>query len=113
MPMQNHMHTTRYLTRIRRDMCQIKPQPLSLQCERKWPPHLPITVSPHHKQRHSELPKLQQSTRIADIAQMPNLISRARRKPLRQPQRKPIMSIRKHSNAHKDKKTRIYTSAPI
>jgi len=113
MPVQNHIHTARHLTRIRRDMRQIKTQMLSLQCKRKRPRHLPIAIAPHHKQRHAELLKFHQPAWLADIPQMPNLVSRPQRKPLRQPQRKPIMSVRKNRNAHEDRKPKIYTCGAI
>jgi len=86
MTMQNRMHITRHLTRAWGDMRQIKPQSRSFQGKRKRPPHLPVAVSPHYKERHPELLKLHQATRLADIAQMPNLVRRPRLKLSCQPQ---------------------------
>ena len=72
-----------------------KAAPLQIQLER---PRVRIAISPHHSQRHSQTFECHERFRIADIAQMPDLVGS--NQPLWKARRVEIVSVRDDGDTH-------------
>lgn len=63
---------------IRRDVHQAKFQSFSLEINDQRPVFVPVAISPDHRQRRTDLFQIKRDRRLANIAQMPDLIRAGR-----------------------------------
>ena len=83
---------------VGRDVREITAHARALQQQRRRPEVVRLVVAEHHLQRTAQLFKFHQHLRLADIAEVPDLVRP--RQPRRQPGRVAVVSVGEHGDAH-------------
>ena len=84
---------------IWRNMFQPKSQALSLEIDNQRPFGIAVAVSAHNRDRRPKRLQITRNGRLADVAEMPDLIRLARE--IENPLRQLVMSISEDENAKK------------
>jgi len=94
---QDNIDITR--RKIRRNMLQPKFQSITLKIDNQGPVFVPITVPAHNRDRRPKRLQITRNGRLADVAEMPDLIRLARE--IENFLRQLVMSISEDENAKK------------
>jgi len=96
MTMQDNIDITR--RNFRRNVHQPKLQTLARKIDNQRPVVIPIAIPAHNRERRTDRPQIERDRRLANIAEVPDLVRIARK--IDNLLRQFVMGVREYEHAH-------------